>query len=152
MLWRSNQCVSRILLCRPSMVLAQRNAIHSTAITSKSAKEVVKENLEKLNKKIGQVAAEGIEKTQEASHKASEFADQKMGQVEEMTKSSKEQLKGKTQSTMGRAGEKASDMGEKVEDKARNFGEKAEELTHDAKKTASRNIEDAQDYVDHRTK
>lgn len=133
---------------RPAMVIAQRSAFHTTRLTQKSATEVVKEKLDTLNKKIGQVAAEGIEKTQEATHKASNLAEdakekasQKLGETEELTKSSKEELKGKAQSTMGRA-----------QDKAEELGEKAENVGKDVKKGAARNIEDAQDYVDRKTK
>ncbi|CCE91072.1 uncharacterized protein TDEL_0C01830 [Torulaspora delbrueckii] len=148
MLSRSYLNVSRTVLYRPSMVIAQRSAFHTTRFTQKSATEVVKEKLDTLNKKIGQVAAEGIEKTQEATHKAGdvaqeakEKASQKLGETEELSRSSKAELKDKAQSTMGRA-----------EDKAEDLGKKAENVGKDVKKGAARNIEDAQDYVDKKTK
>lgn len=153
---RRTTVTSKVVRFRPSHIFApeiavssaQFSPIHTSAIAQKSATEVVKENLDKLNKKIGKVAAEGIEKTQEASNRAGDVASdmaQKaegtLGKTQQKTKEKGAELNEKAQSTMG-----------KVQDKAEDVGKKAESMHKSASKSAARNIEDAQDYVDEKTK
>lgn len=149
MLRRTTVTTSKVVCCRPSRIFApeiavssaQYSPIHTTAIAQKSATEVVKENLDKLNKKIGKVAAEGIEKTQEASHRAGDAASDIAQKAEGTLRKTQE----KTKEKGGEINEKAQSTMGKVEDKAGSLHKKAS-------KSAARNIEDAQDYVDEKTK
>ncbi|QLG71415.1 hypothetical protein HG535_0B04570 [Zygotorulaspora mrakii] len=121
---------SSIIRYRPSRVFAPQAAfischssIHTCTIAQKSAKEVVKENLEKLNKKIGKVAAEGIEKTQEASHRVSEAAshagdkaDNALGHAEEKANQKSADVNENVETAKDKVKDTVQDLKKKVDD------------------------------------
>lgn len=124
---------------RPSKVMAPQiafvscqNNFHTSTINQKSASEVVRENLEKLNKKIGKVAAEGIEKTQEATHNAGHT-------VSDVAQ--------KAQSAMGHAKENAHESSADLTNKAQEAKREAQDKTHDAKNQAQDTAHEAKNQV-----
>ncbi|CUS22292.1 LAQU0S05e02080g1_1 [Lachancea quebecensis] len=92
-------------------------AFHSSASVPKSLGEKVRSTLSDLNKKVGEAAASGIDKAQEASHTVEE----KSHTAAEATKHGLEQLNKKT-------GQAAASGIDKAQNLAQEAGEKAQEL------------------------
>ncbi|SCU85646.1 LADA_0D08768g1_1 [Lachancea dasiensis] len=114
----------------PSRVFT--SSLHSTAFVDQSISDKVRHTLGDLNKKIGQAAATGIDKAQEASH----VVEEKSHTAADATKHGLDAVNKKTGQAAAAGIDKAQHLADKAEDKTENLSEQAEDKAQEVKEEA----------------